>query len=91
MASNDTANNALNFTGGDMSINLGSVSAAGGCTGAASFCNTALTYRSPGQSYASLFQNMALYDASSAAVQFGGNSNINLTGNIYAPTADVTF
>ena len=25
------------------------------------------------------------------AVTFGGNSNINLTGNIYAPTASVTF
>jgi hypothetical protein len=24
-------------------------------------------------------------------MQFGGNSNINLTGNIYAPTAAVTF
>jgi Flp pilus assembly protein TadG len=40
---------------------------------------------------AGLFQNMALYDASSSAVQFGGNSNINITGNIYAPTAAVTF
>ena len=47
MASNDTAKNALNFTGGGMSINLGSLSAAGGCTGAASFCNTALTYMPP--------------------------------------------
>ena len=47
MASNDTAKDALNFTGGGMSINLGSLSAAGGCTGTASFCNTALTYRSP--------------------------------------------
>ena len=43
------------------------------------------------QSYASLFQNMAIYDASATAVQFGGNSNINLSGNIYAPNADVTF
>ena len=43
------------------------------------------------QSDAGLFQNMAIYDASAAPVQFGGNSNINLTGNIYAPTADVTF
>ena len=34
---------------------------------------------------------MAIYDASAAAVTFGGNSNINLTGNIYAPTAAVTF
>ena len=44
------------------------------------------------QSDASLFQYMAIYDASNAtAVQFGGNSNINITGNIYAPTAAVTF
>jgi hypothetical protein len=34
---------------------------------------------------------MALYDASATPVTFGGTSNINLTGNIYAPTADVTF
>ena len=201
--------NALNFTGGGMSINLGSLSAAGGCTGAASFCNTALTYSAAGhqsllcsrwrphhvvrsephpprqmrssnsaaqdralvaytaatpctndgfktkgntactlaaggvlhirysdpqrrlpitgtgvtfillpgatidtkgggtltitapttapstsslpaalQPDASLFQNMAIYDASATAVQFGGNSNINLTGNIYAPNAE---
>ncbi|MDH2356858.1 pilus assembly protein TadG-related protein [Bradyrhizobium sp. SSUT112] len=43
------------------------------------------------QSSASLLQYMSIYDASSAAVQFGGNSNINLTGTIYAPTAAVTF
>ena len=216
MASNDTANNALNFTGGGMAFTPGSgpLSAAGGCTGAASFCNTALTYRPPAtdpfsaldgalttlcganptlpatcglstnsktcngslltpytaatpctnnniktagnkavtltpgvyfisgtltltggssitgpgvtfillpgatidtkgggtltlsgptsapstsslpaslQSDASLFQNMALYDASNAPVQFGGTSNINIKGNIYAPTAAVTF
>jgi Putative Flp pilus-assembly TadE/G-like len=47
MASNSTANNALNFTGGGMSMNLGSLSGAGGCTGAASFCNTALTHMPP--------------------------------------------
>jgi Flp pilus assembly protein TadG len=43
------------------------------------------------QTDASLFQYMAVYDASATAVQFGGNSNINITGNIYAPTAAVTF
>ena len=218
MASNDPANNALDFTGGGMSIDLGSLSAVGGCTGAASFCNTALTYRAPVtdpfsaldgdlttlcganptlpatcglsttgtcaiskqmpapiaytaatpcannnvstkgntavpplaagvyfisgtltmtggssitgpgvtfillpgatismkggatltlsgptsapgasslpaalQSDANLFQYMAIYDGSNAAVQFGGTSNINITGNIYAPTAAVTF
>ena len=47
MASNSTAPNALNFTGGGMSMNLGSLSAAGGCTGAASFCKDALTYMPP--------------------------------------------
>lgn len=44
MASNDPAANALNFTGGGMTMNLGSLSAVGGCTGAASFCKTAFTY-----------------------------------------------
>ena len=44
MASNDPAKDAINFTGGGMSMNLGSLSTVGGCTGAASFCNTALTY-----------------------------------------------
>lgn len=43
------------------------------------------------QSSASLFQYMSMYDASAAAVRFGGNSNINLTGTIYAPNATVTF
>jgi Putative Flp pilus-assembly TadE/G-like len=213
IASNSTAQNALNFTGGGMTMNLGSLSTVGGCAGAASFCNTAFTHMPapivnpfsaldgalttlcganptlpatcgltncntssglvaytattkctnngfstkgntaytlaagvyfisgtltlkggsslngaagvtfillPGatidtrgggtltikapttapsasslptalQSGASLFQYMAMYDASAAAVQFGGNSNINLTGNIYAPKAAVTF
>jgi hypothetical protein len=210
MASDDKAQDALNFTGGGMSVNLGSLSAAGGCTGTATFCNSALTYMPPianpfsaldaalttmcgsnptlpatcglskckgsdfaaytaanpcvndnlstkgntavtlsagvyfisgtltltggssvtgsgvtlvllpgatintkgggtltitgpttapsssslpaaFQSSASLFQYMAIYDASASAVQFGGSSNINLSGNIYAPTAAVTF
>ncbi|MGY3697441.1 Flp pilus assembly protein TadG [Bradyrhizobium sp. USDA 3240] len=43
------------------------------------------------QSSANLFQYMSIYYASSTGVQFGGNSNINLTGNIYAPNAAVTF
>ncbi|WP_080587034.1 Tad domain-containing protein [Bradyrhizobium japonicum] len=223
MASNSTAKNAIDFTGGGMTMNLGSLSTVGGCTGAASFCNTALTYLPsptanpfsaldgalttlcganptlpakcglptcaslnipsapklvaytatskctndnvsttgnsnlnlasgvsvyfisntltlkggssitcnspctgvtfillPGatidtkgggiltlkgpatapsaaslptalQSGAALFQYMSMYDASAADVSFGGNSNINLTGNIYAPNASVTF
>ncbi|MBR1232839.1 pilus assembly protein TadG-related protein [Bradyrhizobium sp. AUGA SZCCT0182] len=44
MASNSTAKDAINFTGGGMTMNLGSLSSVGGCTGGASFCNTALTY-----------------------------------------------
>ena len=214
LASNDPASNALNFTGGGMTINVGSLLAAGGCSGAASFCNASTTHTysapitnpfsaldgalttlcganptlpatcglstssktcpmftaytaatpctnnnpkttgnrayplTPGvyfisgtltltggssitgtgvtfillpgatidtkgggtititgptsapaaasfpvslQADASLFKGMAIYDASATPVQFGGNSNINLTGNIYAPTADVTF
>lgn len=223
MASNSTAANAINFTGGGMTMNLGSLSTVGGCTGAASFCDKALKYLPtptanpfsfldgalttlcganptlpakcglptcaslnipnapklvaytatskctndnisttgnsnlnlasgvsvyfisgtltlkggssitcnspctgvtfillPGatidtkgggtltlkgpatapstsslptalQSYASLFQYMSMYDASATAVQFGGTSNITLTGNIYAPNASVTF
>ncbi|MGY4237673.1 Flp pilus assembly protein TadG [Bradyrhizobium sp. USDA 4449] len=227
MASNDTAANAINFTGGGMTMNVGSLSTVGGCTGAASFCDKALKYLPtpttdpfsaldgalttmcganppanatcglstnaatckpptspagqilvpytaatpctnlnvstkgndappfaagvsvyfisgtltlkggsqmsctspctgvifillPGasismkggalltlqapatapsssslppslQAYADKFQYMSMYDASATAVQFGGNSNINLTGNIYAPNADVTF
>jgi len=47
MASNSTAQNALNFTGGGMTMNLGSLSAAGGCTGHATFCNPALTNMPP--------------------------------------------
>lgn len=44
VASNDAALNALNFTGGGMTMNVGSLSAVGGCTGSATFCNTALTF-----------------------------------------------
>jgi Putative Flp pilus-assembly TadE/G-like len=42
LASDDRNPNALNFTGGGMSLNVGSLSAVGGCTGAAQFCNSAL-------------------------------------------------
>ncbi len=49
IASNGTATDALNFTGGGMSLALlrPSLSAAGGCSGAAMFCGSALTYRPP--------------------------------------------
>jgi Flp pilus assembly protein TadG len=47
MASNDTAKDALDFTGGGMSISLASLSAAGGCQGSSTFCGTALTYMPP--------------------------------------------
>ncbi|MBR1188862.1 pilus assembly protein TadG-related protein [Bradyrhizobium sp. AUGA SZCCT0160] len=44
MASNSTAKDAIDFTGGGMTMNLGSLSSVGGCTGQAQFCNPALTY-----------------------------------------------
>jgi hypothetical protein len=48
LASNDTANNAINFTGGGMTLSPGiQLSAAGGCTGSATFCGSALTYQVP--------------------------------------------
>jgi len=47
MASNSTANNALDFTGNGMTINT-SLSAAGGCTPTTStFCQKSLTYMPP--------------------------------------------
>lgn len=47
MAANGSAANALNFTGGGMTMNLGSLSTSGGCTGASQFCNPAYTYMPP--------------------------------------------
>lgn len=221
LASNSRAQNALNFTGGGMTMNVGSLSTVGGCAGAASFCKTTFTHMpapivnpfsaldgalttmcganptcglptcsgstlvaysatssppfctnnnlhitsngaetlSPGgntgcptstsgciyfisgtlkitgtptisgtatfillpgatinnqgnatititgpttapstsslpsalRSYANLLQYMVMYDASATPMQFGGNTNITLHGNIYAPTAAVTF
>jgi len=197
MATNSAAANALNFTGGGMSMNLGSLSSVGGCTGAAQFCNTALTYTAapitnpfspldgvtlptlancsggnlvaysaatpcknnnytltgntdvvlpggvyfisgtlslkgnaslkgtalfillPGasfsmkgtgtiimtgnttvtatqlpsvlQPYASLLANMSIYDRDTAAVTFGGNSQVTFNGTMYLPNAAVTF
>ncbi|WP_371424829.1 pilus assembly protein TadG-related protein [Tardiphaga sp.] len=44
MASNDTAKDAINFTGGGTTMNLGSLSTVGGCTGSTTFCNKTLTY-----------------------------------------------
>lgn len=44
MASNSRAQNALDFTGGGMSMNIGSLSTVGGCAGATSFCKAALTH-----------------------------------------------
>ncbi len=44
MASNDKAKDAINFTGGGTTMNLGSLSTVGGCTGSTTFCNKTLTY-----------------------------------------------
>lgn len=46
LASNDPAGNALNFTGGGMTV-TGPLAAAGGCSGTATFCNNALTFQPP--------------------------------------------
>ena len=47
------------------------------------------------QPEAALFQDMAFYAAPCSSCSqnftFGGNTNISLNGNIYAPTAAVTF
>jgi hypothetical protein len=46
------------------------------------------------QPYASLLQDMVFYEApttTATTLKFGGNTNINVSGNIYAPTAAVTF
>ena len=40
---------------------------------------------------ASLLANMVIYDRDGSAISMGGNSNLNFTGNIYAPTAAVSF
>lgn len=49
MATNDKAKDALQFTGGGMTLNMpaGGLSAAGGCTGSTSLCNTAFLYMPP--------------------------------------------
>jgi Flp pilus assembly protein TadG len=47
MASNSTASNALDFTGGGMTLTSTPLYAAGGCTGSATFCGKALTNAAP--------------------------------------------
>lgn len=47
VASNDRAPDAIKFTGGGMTMNVGALAAAGGCTGSSSFCDSALTYMPP--------------------------------------------
>lgn len=44
IASNDKNANAINFTGGGTTMNVGSLSTVGGCTGSTTFCNKTLTY-----------------------------------------------
>ena len=90
MASNDPATNALDFTGGGMTINLGSLSAAGGCTGAAAFCNTALTYTPPITDPFAALNSVTMPTLSNcsgggltaySATQQCKNNNVTLTGN----------
>ena len=95
MAANGTTASALNFTGGGMSMNLGSLSAAGGCTGASQFCNSASTYMPPVNNPFSALDavtlptlancagsNLVAYTAAAPCK----NNNVSLTGN-----ADITL
>jgi hypothetical protein len=90
MASNDTANNALDFTGGGMSINLGSLSAAGGCAGKSTFCGSAKTYMpavtNPFSALdATTMPTLSSCKGSSLTVYTAANpctnNNVKLTGN----------
>jgi hypothetical protein len=92
IASNDTANNAVNFTGGGMTISPGSqISATGGCTGSSTFCSTVLSYMPPVTDPFSALDSVTMptltkcsdsssltaYSASNACK----NNNVILTGN----------
>jgi hypothetical protein len=91
LGSNDTASNALNFTGGGMTLDVESLSAVGGCTGAASFCDTTLTYTPPitnpfsaldavtmpTLSNCSSSSTLTVYSTSNPCT----NNNVTLTGN----------
>jgi Flp pilus assembly protein TadG len=90
MATNSKASNALNFTGGGMSMNLGSLSAAGGCTGAATFCHPAYTYMPPIANPFSALDAVTLPTLSNCTgsnlVAYSTttpckNNNLSLTGN----------
>ena len=108
MASNDTANNALNFTGGGMSINVGSLSAAGGCTGTATFCGKTLTYQPQATNPFSALDSATLptlsncpknvltaYSAANACTnngdKFTGNGNTPLSGGVYFISGTLTL
>lgn len=91
MASNDPANNALNFTGAGTTMNLASISAAGGCTGSTTFCSKASTYQPqvtdpfaaldavnlPTLSTCSGSSSLTAYSASTPCA----NKNVSLSGN----------
>lgn len=90
MAANGTAGNALNFTGGGMTMNVGSLSSAGGCTGASQFCGPAYTYMPPVNNPFSVLDavtlptlsnctgsNLVAYTAATPCK----NNNVSLTGN----------
>jgi hypothetical protein len=91
LASDDRNPNALNFTGGGMSLNVGSLSAVGGCTGAAQFCNSALiNMPAPIPDPFAVLDGVTLPTLSNctgsgltaySAATPCTNNNVNLTGN----------
>jgi hypothetical protein len=94
VASNSTAANALNFTGGGMTINVGSLSASGGCTGTATFCKNALTYVPAVTNPFAVLDSVTLPTLSACSVDKKNptltaystatpckNDNVSLTGN----------
>jgi hypothetical protein len=91
LASNDTANNALDFTGGGMTMNVGSLTAAGGCKGASSFCSSAMTYQpTVTNPFAALdaviLPSLSTCSGNSALTAYSAatpcrNDNVKLTGN----------
>jgi hypothetical protein len=92
LVSNDKAANALSFTGGGNSVNVGSLVAAGGCTGSSTYCGASYTktYQSAAINPFAALNSVTLptlsncsgsgltaYSASTPCV----NNNVNLTGN----------
>ena len=80
--------NALDFTGGGISVNVAFLLAAGGCTGAASFCSTALTYsrRSPIHSLLSMAPSPRCAERTPASPPLAVSRLADLRSSLTRPT-----